>query len=86
MELLEGKKGYLRLKLPIEPNRNYLGIMNPSSQFALAGVPVASILHTCINMEYLDPIIVTLTIKYLKRATTDLYNEVKFSDELISKI
>jgi len=86
LELLEGKRGYLRLRLPIEQNRNHLGILNACSQFALAGVPVASILHTLIDMERLDPIIVKLNIKYLKRATTDLYNTVKFSEELVSKI
>ncbi|OUS06693.1 thioesterase [Gammaproteobacteria bacterium 42_54_T18] len=86
IDLVEFKRGHVKMKIPLEPNKNHIGTMYAGALFTLAEIPGGAIFMSAFDMTKFFPIVAEMTIKYLKPATTDIYVEVSMSEEEIERI
>ena len=78
--------GYVKMRMPIEPNTNHVGTMYAGALFTLAEMPGGAIFVTTFNAKKFYPIVKSMDIHYLKPATTDITVEVRLSEEEAAKI
>ena len=86
IDLVEFKRGHVKMKIPLEPNKNHIGTMYAGALFTLAEIPGGAIFMSAFDMTKFFPIVAEMTIKYLKPATTDIYVEVTMSEDEIERI
>lgn len=86
IDLVEFERGHVKMKIPLEPNKNHIGTMYAGALFTLAEIPGGAIFMSAFDMTKFFPIVAEMNIKYLKPATTDIYVEVKMSEEEIQRI
>ncbi len=86
IDLVEFERGHVKMKIPLEPNKNHIGTMYAGALFTLAEIPGGAIFMSAFDMTKFFPIVAEMTIKYLKPATTDIYVEVNMSEEEIERI
>ena len=86
IDLVEFERGHVKMKIPLEPNKNHIGTMYAGALFTLAEIPGGAIFMSAFDMSKFFPIVAEMTIKYLKPATTDIYVEVNMSEEEIERI
>ena len=86
IDLVEFERGHVKMKIPLEPNKNHIGTMYAGALFTLAEIPGGAIFMSAFDMTKFFPIVAEMTIKYLKPATTDIYVEVSMSEEEIERI
>jgi len=86
IDLIEFERGHVKMKIPLEPNKNHIGTMYAGALFTLAEIPGGAIFMSAFDMTKFFPIVVEMNIKYLKPATTDIYVEVNMSEEEIERI
>lgn len=86
IDLVEFKRGHVKMKIPLEPNKNHIGTMYAGALFTLAEIPGGAIFMSAFDMTKFFPIVAEMTIKYLKPATTDIYVEVTMSENEIERI
>ena len=73
--------GYVKMRMPIEPNRNHVGTMYAGALFTLAEMPGGAIFVSTFDAKKFYPIVKSMDIKYVKPATTDITVEVRLSKE-----
>jgi len=78
--------GYVKMRMPIDPNTNHVGTMYAGALFTLAEMPGGAIFVTTFNAKKFYPIVKSMDIHYLKPATTDITVEVRLSEEEAAKI
>jgi len=86
IDLVEFERGHVKMKIPLEPNKNHIGTMYAGALFTLAEIPGGAIFMSAFDMTKFFPIVAEMTIKYLKPATTDIYVEVNMSEDEIERI
>ncbi len=86
IDLVEFERGHVKMKIPLEPNKNHIGTMYAGALFTLAEIPGGAIFMSAFDMTKFFPIVAEMTIKYLKPATTDIYVEVNMTEEEIERI
>lgn len=84
VEVLE--KGYTKMRLPYAPNKNHVGTMYAGALFTLAELPGGAIFMTSFDMNRFYPIVRDMSIRFRRPATTDVWVEVKVSDEFVQKV
>lgn len=86
IDLVEFDRGHVKMKIPLELNKNHIGTMYAGALFTLAEIPGGAIFMSAFDMTKFFPIVAEMTIKYLKPATTDIHVEVYMSEEEIERI
>ena len=81
IEIDEIDVGYVKMRMPFEPNVNHVGMMYAGALFTLAEMPGGAIFATTFDAKKYFPIVKSLDIKYVKPAMTDITVEVRLSPE-----
>ncbi|MEZ5246180.1 MAG: PaaI family thioesterase [Acidimicrobiales bacterium] len=80
------ERGFVRLRMPFEPNVNHVGMMYAGALFTLAEVPGGTIFLTTFDGTSYYPIVKDLQIRFRRPAMTDITVEVRISDDEVARI
>jgi len=80
------ERGFVRLRMPFEPNVNHVGMMYAGALFTLAEVPGGTIFITSFDAKRFYPIVKDLQIRFRRPAMSDITVEVRISEEEIARI
>ncbi|MEM7140253.1 MAG: PaaI family thioesterase [Actinomycetota bacterium] len=80
------ERGYVKLRMPFEPNVNHVGMMYAGALFTLAEVPGGTIFITTFDAKRYYPIVKNLDIRFRRPAMTDITVEVRISDEEAARV
>jgi thioesterase domain-containing protein len=86
LEMIESKKGYVKLKAPLSGNENHVGIMYAGALFTLAEVPGGSLFYTSFDPTKYYPIVKDMYIRFRRPAASDVTIEIRMSDEEAKRI
>ena len=86
LEMIESKKGYVKLKAPLSGNENHVGIMYAGALFTLAEVPGGSLFHTSFDPTKYYPIVKDMYIRFRRPAVSDVTIEMRMSEEEANRI
>jgi len=86
VQVVELDRGYVKMKMPFEPNVNHVGMMYAGALFTLAEVPGGAIFLSTFDAKRYYPIVKDLKIKFVKPAMTDITVEVRLTDEDAARI
>lgn len=81
IEVMEFERGYVKLKLPYEPNKNHLETMYAGALYTLGEIPGGAILIGAFDMSKFFPTLAKMHTKFIKPAVTDITCEVRMSEE-----
>lgn len=84
VEVLE--KGYTKMRMPFAPNKNHVGTMYAGALFTLAEFPGGAIFLSSFDTTRFYPIVRDMSIRFRRPATTDVWVEVRVSDEFVQKV
>ena len=82
----EGRRGYVRMRMPFEGNGNHVGIMYAGALFTLAEVPGGTMFLHSFDPKRFYPIVKSMDIRFRRPATTDITVEVSLSEAEIERI
>lgn len=80
------ERGFVRLRMPFEPNVNHVGMMYAGALFTLAEVPGGTMFLTTFDTTKFYPIVKDLQIRFRRPAMTDITVEVRMSEDEIARI
>lgn len=80
------ERGFVRLRMPFEPNVNHVGMMYAGALFTLAEVPGGTLFITTFDARRFYPIVKDLKIRFRRPAMTDITVEVRMDDEEAARI
>ncbi len=83
--VMEIKRGYIKCHIPLRRNHNHVGTLYAGAQFTLAELPGGILALFHFDKHYY-PILKSMTVDYLKPATSDLTVEFSLNDEEIQRI
>lgn len=86
IEVEEIDVGYVKMRMPLEPNRNHVGTMYAGALFTLAEMPGGAIFVSTFDAKKFYPIVKSMDIQYLKPATTDITVEVRLPEDEAARI
>ena len=86
LEILELEKGYVKMKMPFEPNVNHVQMMYAGALYTLAELPGGAIFATSFDAKRFYPIVKDMSIRFRRPAKTDITVEVRLSEEEIARI
>ncbi|MBW1813792.1 MAG: PaaI family thioesterase [Deltaproteobacteria bacterium] len=86
LEMIESKKGYVKLKAPLSSNENHVGIMYAGALFTLAEVPGGSLFYTSFDPTKYYPIVKDMYIRFRRPAATDVTIEMRMSEEEVDRV
>lgn len=84
VEVLE--KGYTKMRMPFAPNKNHVGTMYAGALFTLAELPGGAMFVTSFDTTRFYPIVRDMSIRFRRPATTDVWVEIRVSDEFVKKV
>ena len=80
-QLLELKRGYVKMTAPIEGNRNHFGVMYAGALFTLGELPGGAIYLTTFDTSRFFPLVKDVRIKFKAPTQTDAFIEVSLSED-----
>ena len=80
------ERGFVRLRMPFEPNVNHVGMMYAGALFTLAEVPGGTIFLTSFDATNYYPIVKDLQIRFRRPAMTDITVEVRIDEDEVARI
>lgn len=80
------ERGFVRLRMPFEPNVNHVGMMYAGALFTLAEVPGGTLFLTTFDASKFYPIVKDLKIRFRRPAMTDITVEVRMDDDEAARI
>ncbi len=86
IRILEAEPGHVKLMMPLEPNKNHVGIMYAGALFTLAEIPGGTMSASTFELGKYFPIVKDLRMSFVAPATTDITVEVRLDDETIAGI
>lgn len=86
LETVEIRKGYAKLRAPIEGNENHVGIMYAGALFTLAEVPGGSIFYSLFDGSKYYPVVKDMYIRFRRPATTDVTIEMTMTEDEAKQI
>ena len=86
IELLECDVGYVKMRMPFEPNINHVGIMYAGALFTLAEVPGGALFMTAFDTKSYYPLVKDLKIRFRRPAKTAITVEVRITEEQVAEI
>lgn len=82
----EYERGYVKIRLPKEPNVNHIGTVYAGSLFSLADYAGGVLFSSCFDTTRYYPILKETTIRFKRFATTDVMVESSFSPEEVERL
>lgn len=86
IELVDCDTGYVKMRMPFEPNINHVGIMYAGALFTLAEVPGGALFMTAFDGKKYYPIVKDLKIRFRRPAKTAITVEVSMTPEAVAAI
>jgi thioesterase domain-containing protein len=86
IKVVDFRKNYARLRLPIEGNTNHLGIAYAGSLFTVGELAGGAIYHAAFDTTRFYPIVKQISIRFVRMAVTDVYVEVRLSEDEVAGI
>jgi thioesterase domain-containing protein len=86
LEMIESRKGYVKLKAPLAGNENHVGIMYAGALFTLAEVPGGALFMTSFDPTKYYPIVKDMYIRFRRPAATDVTIEITISEKEVARI
>lgn len=86
VETLDVDRGYCKMRMPLAPNLNHVGIMYAGALYTLAELPGGAIYLTSFDTSRFYPIVKDMRIRFRRPATTDITVEVRLDDAEIERI
>ncbi|MEM7412066.1 MAG: PaaI family thioesterase [Myxococcota bacterium] len=84
--LEEARRGYVRMRMPLEGNVNHVGMMYAGALFTLAEVPGGALFVSSFDAKQFYPIVKSLDIQFRRPAKSDITVEVSLTDARIEEI
>lgn len=86
VRVLDLERGYVRMKMPLEPNINHVGMMYAGALYTLAELPGGAIFLSSFDGARFYPIVKDMQIRFRRPATTDVTVEIRMDDATIDEI
>lgn len=86
VDLVEFERGRVVMKIPFQGNQNHIGIMYAGALFTVAEIPGGALFMSAFDLSKCYPILVDMSVKFLKPATTDVYVEARLGEEDIARV
>lgn len=86
LEILELEKGYVKMKMPFEPNVNHVQMMYAGALYTLAELPGGAIFATSFDAKRFYPIVKDMSIRFRRPAKTDVTVEVRLDADAAAEI
>lgn len=86
LQVLAGRRGYARCRMPIEGNGNHLQIMYAGALCTLAEFPLGILWAHTVEMKSYIPIVKSIEVKFLRPALSDVEVELSMSEEMIQAV
>ena len=86
LELVEIDTGYVKMKMPFEPNINHVQMMYAGALFTLAEVPGGAVFMSAFDGKKYYPIVNDMKIRFRRPAKTDITVEVRITPEQVAEI
>lgn len=86
LELLSSERGRCEMRLPFENNGNHVGILYAGALFTLGEVPGGVLFSGAFDSKRFYPIVVEMSIKFLKPGTTAATVVADMSDDEIDRV
>lgn len=86
LQIEEFEKGFVRVRLPKEPNINHANMIFAGSLFALADFTGGVLCGACFGLEQYYPLLKDASIVYQRPALTDVFIEASMKSEEIEEI
>jgi len=80
------ERGYVSMRMPLAPNRNHVGSMYAGALFTLAELPGGAIFLSSFDASRFYPVVRDMSIRFRRPATSDVWVEVRVSDDLVKKV
>lgn len=80
------ERGFVRARMPFEPNINHVGIMYAGALFTLAEYPAGLMCGATFDTERFFPIVKDVHIRFRRPASTDVTVEMRLAVEEIARI
>jgi len=78
LQILSIKHGYTKLMMPIESNKNHVGIMYAGSLFSLGEIVGGIMWSVMFDVEKCYPVVKEVNIQFKRPAMTDIFLEKEF--------
>lgn len=85
-EVVELERGYVKMKMPFEQNKNHINIMYAGSLFTIGELPGGALFWSSFDATKCYPIVTEMSIKFLKPAKTAVTVESRISEEEIERV
>lgn len=86
VQVLSMERGYVKMRMPLQPNLNHVGTMYAGALFTLAELPGGAIFLTTFDASRFFPLIKGMDIKFVKPASTDITVEVRLDPDEAARI
>ena len=86
VELIECDTGYVKMRMPFEPNINHVSMMYAGALFTLAEVPGGALFMTAFDSKKYYPIVKDMKIRFRRPAKTAITVEVRMGAEEVAEI
>lgn len=86
IELIECETGYVKMRMPFEPNINHVSMMYAGALFTLAEVPGGALFMTAFDGKKYYPIVKDMKIRFRRPARTAITVEVRMGPEEVEAI
>ena len=86
LEILELDRGYVKMKMPFEPNINHVQMMYAGALYTLAELPGGAIFATSFDAKRFYPIVKDMSIRFRRPAKTDITVEVRLDGDAAAEI
>lgn len=78
--------GFVRLRMPLEGNRNHIGTLYAGALFTLAEIPGGALFLTSFDTERYFPLIKEMNLRFLRPASSDIFVEARLAADEIARI
>lgn len=86
VETLEVDRGYCKMRMPLAPNLNHVGMMYAGALYTIAELPGGTIYLSSFDTRRFYPIVKDMQIRFRRPAMTDVTVEITLSEEEIQRI
>ncbi len=80
------ESGYVRARMPFEPNINHVGIMYAGALFTLAEFPGGVLCGASFDGSRFFPIVKDMSIRFRRPASTDVTVELRMTDDEVARV
>ncbi|MDF1779774.1 MAG: YiiD C-terminal domain-containing protein [Alcanivoracaceae bacterium] len=86
VKVLDIERGYCKMLMPLELNKNHVGTMYAGALYTLAELPGGVVYLSSFDTNKYYPIVKDMSIRFRRPATTDVTVEVSIDDHEIARI